>query len=52
VRLIDVGDVGLLGEILTWVGVGVASLLAWALYAVGENAPRNRVRSEEQSPEE
>jgi hypothetical protein len=44
--------VGLLGEILTWAGVAFASLLAWALYAVGENAPRKRSRSEEQSQEE
>jgi hypothetical protein len=44
--------VGLLGEILTWAGVAFVSLLAWALYAFGENAPRNRVRSEEQGREE
>jgi hypothetical protein len=41
-----------LGEVLTWVGVAVVSLVAWALYAFGEQAPRNRIRSEEPTRED
>ena len=42
----------MLGEVLTWIGVAVAGLVAWGLYAFGENAPRRRIRSEEQTPDE
>jgi len=41
-----------LGEVLTWIGVGLAGLVAWGLYAFGEHAPRRRFRSEEQNPDE
>ena len=42
----------MLGEVLTWIGVAVVGFVAWGLYAFGENAPRHRVRSEEQSQDD
>jgi len=36
-----------LGEVLIWIGVAIASMVVWALYAVGENAPRRRVQRED-----
>jgi len=30
----------LLGEVISWLAVLIAALVAWVLYAVGENAPR------------
>jgi hypothetical protein len=42
----------MLGEVLTWIGVAVAGLVAWGLYAFGADAPRRRVRAEEQAQDE
>ncbi|HWC30805.1 MAG TPA: hypothetical protein VG845_12065 [Dehalococcoidia bacterium] len=42
----------MLGEILTWLGVVGATMIAWCLYALGDDAPRNRFHSEDQASEE
>lgn len=45
-------EIWLLAEVLTWLGVAVVAGVAWALYAVGENAPKRAVQREEQATDE
>lgn len=42
----------MLADVLTLLGVAVATVVVWALYAFGENAPKRRVQREEQASDD